>query len=63
MYSSVPGVATLEDLQNLVLLGHYGKKAGVLKPFDKLKKAELLEELRKRGDLDVELDKMDKAEL
>ena len=54
---------TLEELQNLVLLGHYGKKAGVLKPFDKLKKAELLEELRKRGGLDVELDKMDKAEL
>lgn len=44
---------TLAELQNLVLQGQYGKKAGVLKPFDKLKKAELQEELRKRG-LDVE---------
>lgn len=48
---------TLAELQNLILEGKYGKQAGILKPFDKLKKAELQEELRKRGALNVNLDK------
>lgn len=50
---------TLEDLQNLVLQGKFGCRSGVLKPFDKLKKAELQEELSKRGVSIVDLDKTD----
>ena len=48
---------TLADLHNLDIQGKYGGNAGVLKPFDKVKKAELQEELRKRGILDISLDK------
>lgn len=38
---------TLADLQCLVLQGKYGRKAGILKPSDKLKKAELQENCTK----------------
>ena len=44
---------SLEDLQKLVLQRKFGWKAGVLKPFDRLSKRNLLEELRRRGVLDV----------
>ena len=44
---------SLEDLQKLVLQGKFGWKADVLKPFDRLSKQNLLEELRRRGVLDI----------
>jgi hypothetical protein len=45
---------SLQDLQNLVLQGSFGKKLGVLK---KLKKSELQEELLARGHINVDFDK------
>lgn len=48
---------SLGDLQNLVTQGKFGSKPGVLKPFDKLKKAELKEELVKWGVLNITRDK------
>ena len=44
---------SLEDLQKLVLQRKFEWKASVLKPFDRLSKQNLLEELRRRGVLDV----------
>ena len=52
---------SLDDLQNLVIQGTYGKKPGLLKPFEKLKKAQLKEELCLRGIPNIE--SSDKKEL
>lgn len=52
-------LCSLADLQSLVVQGKFGRKAGVLKPFEKLKKAELQEELRQRRVLDDTLDKQE----
>ena len=45
---------SLEHLQKLVLEGKFGNSAGILKPFDKLLKRDLQDELRKRKLCDVE---------
>ena len=39
----------LSQLQSLVLAGHYGKTAGVLKPFESLSTIQLQEELQVRN--------------
>lgn len=48
---------TLEDLQAQALERKFGDQSGVLKPFEKLKKSDLQEELRQRGMIDVEKEK------
>ena len=40
-------------MQLLAIGGNAGKQPNSLKPFDKLKKKELLEELKKRGFMDI----------
>jgi hypothetical protein len=49
----------LSELQKLVLQGRYGKKPGILKPFEKLRKAELQQELQSRGSFDTSWDKQE----
>ena len=40
-------------MQLLAIGGNAGKQHNSLKPFDKLKRKELLEELKKRGFMDI----------
>ena len=51
----------MADLQYEVLQGKFGNQPGILKPFDKLKKSELQEELSRRGMIDVDQDKKELA--
>ncbi len=52
---------SLGDLQSLIIQGKYGSKPGLLKPFEKLKKVDLLEELHTRGI--PHINNLDKKEL
>lgn len=54
----VCGWRDLQTLQTVATSGVYGKEAGVIKPFDNLKVAQLRTELTARGIRDTSMKKM-----